>query len=127
MTLYDLLHQVAEKLTKEHSEELYDYLLHSMDDDGGFLRTRWCMTEKTLENFKVGKDIRTVLLTLKYPFDFAGDTVYFETDEDGYRRTRLKLQLFYYDLSDEESCQEEVMWSEQVGFRHPVRIDITSS
>ncbi len=40
MTFLELFHKIAEILAGENAETLYDYILHSMDDDGGFLRTR---------------------------------------------------------------------------------------
>jgi len=41
MMLHDLLRQVSEILTPE-TGSFYGYLLHTSDDNGGFLRTRHC-------------------------------------------------------------------------------------
>ncbi len=42
MTRYEFLHRISEILVPEKSEGFFQYLLHSSDDDGDFLRTRYC-------------------------------------------------------------------------------------
>ncbi len=121
MTIYDFYRRVAEILSPKHVDELFDYIIHSMDDDGGFLRSRYCYWEKTLEDHPfVEREV--ALVALRTPFDFENSTEYYR---DG-NSTLLKMQLFYCDVSDEESFKEEAEWSSCVGFPYPIRVDLKS-
>lgn len=48
MKFYEVLHRTAEVLAGDNAEKLFDYIIHSMDDNGGFLRTRFKRSERTL-------------------------------------------------------------------------------
>ena len=61
-------------LAKNNADELFEYTIHSMDYNGGFLRSRYCYWEKTLSNFECGDDLKTILVTLRMPFDFCNST-----------------------------------------------------
>ena len=76
MTLYKILRKASENLSKDHSEELFDYFIHAMDDHG-FLRTRYCYWDKIIDDRRVPDDITTILITTKNPFDFENDTEYY--------------------------------------------------
>lgn len=41
MTSYEFYRETAHILSAKHGDELFDYIIHSMDNDGGFLRTGW--------------------------------------------------------------------------------------
>lgn len=72
MTLYKLLEQISEVLTPQmHS--LYDYLLHSSDDNG-FLRTRHCYWHTPLPDHGV-PDLRQALICFRQQF-CDGDAYY---------------------------------------------------
>ena len=127
MTLYELLHNVSIKLSETHSEEIYEYFIHAMDDNGGFLRTRYCHWDKELDDHRVPDNIKTVLLAMKKPFDFEKDDTFYEMGDGPWKDvklTSLKMQLFYTDMSDEENLQAELKWCEQMGYRFPILVDL---
>lgn len=124
MTTYELYKKIASILAKNNSEALFDYIIHSMDNDGGFLRSRYCYWNKVLPDSNCG-NISTVLLSLNYPFDFNASTDYYENDPySSDLLTKLKMQLFLYDLSDEKTFMKEAEWSAAVGFSYPIKIHL---
>ena len=140
MTFYDELRRTAEILAGNNAEALFDHIIHSMDDDGGFLRTRWKRSEKILKDLNYSESSRIFLVALRSPFDFKNDTSYYKEEtgtynarsEDGGSETVtitdiltvLKMQIFYTDLSDEKAFAEESEWSACVGYPYPVRVDL---
>lgn len=60
--MYDFYRKLARILAKDNEEELFQYIIHSMDDDGGFLRSRYCYWSKELPNQKNGREIKTALV-----------------------------------------------------------------
>ena len=123
---YDFYRKVAKILAKDNSEALFDYIIHAMDDDGGFLRSRWCYwADKTLENYKGCDNINTALITLNHPFDFEEEIEYYVKDDfTNELLPRFKMQLYLEDISSEERFMEEVNWSSAVGFPYPIKIDM---
>ena len=109
MTLYELLAQVSDILTPQ-THSLYDYMLHTFDDNGGFLRTRYCYLYKPVPNFRVA-DQAKVLLCLRKPFK-EGDP-YYETERYGehlqyeQKNTLVKMQLFYAP----GDMEDDIAWS----------------
>ena len=127
MTLYDLLRKISSILAKNNADKFFEYTIHSMDDDGDFLRSRYCYLEKTLSDFECGNDLKTILVTLRMPFDFCNSTQYYEeTDFTNSPSTLLKMQIFLYDLSDEEHLNQEIMWSSGVGYSYPIKVDLVN-
>lgn len=125
MTLYELLRKVSSILGKNNANELFEYFIHSMDYNGGFLRSRYCYWDKTLSDFECSDNIKTVLVTLRYPFDFCNSTEYYEECTSANSPfTLLKMQIFLYDLSNKERMEQEIMWSCCVGFAYPIKIDL---
>ena len=127
MMIYELYEKIAFILAQENATSLFDYIIHSMDDDGGFLRSRWCYWKETLPNQEVQSEIKTMLVTLRSPFDFATSTEYYEEVENDITSellTVLKMQLFLYDLSDEEQLINTIEWSADRGFPFPIKIDV---
>ena len=51
MSLYDLLKEISYILTPE-THSLYDYMVHTFDDDGVFLRTRYFYWDKPISPWK---------------------------------------------------------------------------
>lgn len=123
--MHDFYRKLARILARDNEEELFQYIIHSMDDDGGFLRSRYCYWSKELPNQKTGREIKTALVALRSPFDFASSTEYYEEAKvkDG-TNTILKMQVFYFDLSKEESFVDEAKWSAGVGFPYPIKVDM---
>ena len=121
MNRYDFYKQISEILMKENAEKFFNYIIHSMDDNGGFLRTRYCYWDKTLPNKEFNQNINTVLLTFSKPFD-AKNINYYNGN-----LTDLKMQLFYEDLSDENSLNDMISWSDELGYSYPVIIDLKNN
>lgn len=96
MTLYELLEQISDILTpKTHS--LYDYMIHTFDDGGGFLRTRYCYRKKPIADFAV-EDQNMILICFREPFHEGRP--YYRPDpytESGFgdKLTLVKMQMFY--------------------------------
>ena len=126
MTFFEMLHKTAEILAGDNADEFFDYIIHSMDDDGGFLRTRWKRTDKTLNDADYRDEPTIILAALRSPFDLKHDTEYYEEETNTFKETLtvLKMQIFYYDLSDKDSFLEECEWSACVGYPYPIRIDL---
>ena len=126
--MYDFYRRIAKILAKDNNDALFDYIVHAMDDDGGFLRSRWCYWEdKTLEDYDQDGVINTALVTLQSPFDFETSKEYYRKDNvTGETITQLKMQLFLRDLSNEEIFTDEVNWSAGVGFSYPIKIDLVN-
>lgn len=92
MTLHELIRQVSDIVLPNGG--LYEYMLHTFDDNGGFLRTRYCWRDAAVKDFEIGEissallaaknEIRPEQLTdkenarakfqLTYCMDFNGDT-----------------------------------------------------
>lgn len=113
MTLYELIGKISRILTPE-TDEFYHYVLHTSDDNGGFLRTRYCWWDKPLQDYKI-PDMEKALVCFRYPFvesDLTKDR----------KETRVKLQLFYYFSS--EGWKGDVIWSMQLGYGIPYLFDL---
>ena len=141
VTFFEMLHRTAEILTNnKNTEALFDYFIHAMDDDGGFLRTRWIYWEKTLKDDEYAEPPKIILIALRSPFDFENDFEYYkfetrtgtvqhengETEEMTITEqlTRLKMQLFYCDGADEKKFAGDADWSGCVGYPYPVKVDL---
>lgn len=48
MTRYNFLYLISEILTNKYSNELFNYIIHTNNDDGIFLRARYKRSEKML-------------------------------------------------------------------------------
>ncbi len=109
MRLYDLLEQVSDILTPQ-THSLYDYMVRTFDDNGGFLRTRFCYWDKPVPNLRI-KDLNEVLICFRQPFQ-EGDP-YYETERYGenlqyeQKNTLVKMQLFYVP----GNMAENIAWS----------------
>lgn len=125
MTLYELLRKISSVLAKNNAAKLFEYMVHAMDYNGGFLRSRYCYWDKILSDFKCGNNLKTILVTLRRPFDFCNSTEFYE--ESNYPDapfTLLKMQIFIYDLSNKNRLEEEIMWSYEMGYKYPIKIDL---
>lgn len=125
--IYDFYRKLARILAKENSEELFNYIIHAMDDNGGFLRSRYCYWSKELPNRKVDKEFKRVLVALDNPFDLMSSTNYYE-DDDVHQgsSTVLKMQIVYSELSEDEKFADAVKWSADDGFPYPIKVDIVN-
>ena len=94
---YALYYRAAQALAGTNADALYDYILHGMDDDGDFLRTRHQRWDTALPDTRLHTPPVLVMATLETPFDFARDTKYYSKNG----RPRLRMQLFF--LSEGQS------------------------
>ncbi len=141
MTFLEALRITSEILAGENAEKLFDYILHSMDDDGGFLRTRWKRWEEVvLTNADYSDEPKIFLVALRSPFDLKNNTEYYKEEtntfnpqsENGEQETVtiteqltvLKMQIFYDDLSDEKAFVSNSEWSACIGYPYPIKVDL---
>lgn len=112
-------------MAKDNADKLFEYTIHSMDYNGGFLRSRYCYREKTLTDFECGDNLETVLVALRTPFDFCNSVQYYEKgDFANSTFTLLKMQIFLHDLSNKKHLEQVIMWSCSVGFNYPIKVDL---
>lgn len=125
MTLYDLLKEISYIIAENNDDKLFEYIIHSVDCNGDFLRSRYCYSEKALADFECGDDLKTVLVVLNKPFDFCVSTRYYENADCAERvLTLLKMQIFLCDLSNDEDLTRKITWSCAVGFNYPIKINL---
>ena len=74
MRLYELLEQVSDILTPQ-THSLYEYLLHTSDDNG-FLRTRYCYWDEPVPDHSI-PNLEQVLICFRWPYS-EGDRLYVE-------------------------------------------------
>ena len=90
-------------------------MLHTFDDNGGFLRTRYCPWEQTVLDLNM-RDMDRVLICFRRRFA-EGDPYYKGKDMD----TLVKMQLFYgaYDNID-----SDIEWSCHLGYTEACVINL---
>lgn len=86
MTLYELIKQVADIVMPGCG--LDEYIMYTSDDDGGFLRTRYCWWNCPVKDRTV-PDLKTVLLSSQQKIE----PEQLKRDKSGF--TYAKLQLIY--------------------------------
>ena len=106
MTLYKLIKQLSDLVTPG-SNDFYNYILYTSDDNGGFLRTRYCWWDKALVDRNLHGEYRKVLVTCNK--EISVDDLANKKD------TKLKLQ-FHYDFLD--ATFEDAEWDLQMGYRY---------
>ncbi|MCH5274867.1 MAG: hypothetical protein J1E65_03430 [Lachnospiraceae bacterium] len=116
MTKYEFYKQIASILSPNNSEALFDYIIHSMDNDGFFLRSRYCYSNKPLPDSLLYRDVQITLAALRAPFAFESNTNYYE-DRDGIiKSTVLKMELFLIDLSDVRAFENAISDQTKIPF-----------
>ena len=110
MRLYELLEQVSDILTPQ-THSLYDYMIHTFDNNGGFLRTRYCYWDRPVSDFRIA-DLCEVLICFRQAFR-EGDP-YYETERYGenlqfeQKNTLVEMQLFYTG-----NIEDNITWSRE--------------
>ena len=125
MTTYEFYEKIARILAKDNWEALYSYIIYSTDDIGLSLRSRYCRGEKALPNEEYGEEPNTILIALNIPFDFSKSTDYYETHDSENSITKLKMQIFLNDLSEEVALNGAISKSMAAGFLSFVRVNLT--
>lgn len=115
MTLYDLLRQISHIITPD-SDEFFNYVINTSDNNGGFLRTCYCWRKNVIANIDLGtRKYRTVLVTMQRPIN----------ETDLYQRpfTELKIQIDYMNT---DSVFEDAVWDAQLGYNYVYLVDLTN-
>ena len=113
MTLYDLIQQVSDIITPE-TGTFYHYVLHTSDDNGGFLRTRYCWWEEPVENFEMGDEpYDKVLITTERPIDIK--------DLENREKTLVKMQFSYGDF---DLAITNLDWDWELGYSFAYVFDL---
>lgn len=111
-TRYALWRRAARALAGPNADALYDYILHGMDDDGDFLRTRHQRWPEVLPDRRLHSIPVLVMATLETPFNFARDTKYY----DSKGRPRLRMQLFAIPMGG--SFLPDAAWATEGEYPH---------
>lgn len=123
--LYRKFWRIAEVLAPEHTEELFDYIIHSMDDIGVCLRSRYCYWDKTLPDNDNTSDSNIMLITLAGNQNFEDvENYYKEKDCFSFPYTKLKFQLFLGDYQNKNKLYQASEWGYRMGFSYVVIIDL---
>ncbi len=118
MDLYMLLSRVS-KIVTPNTDHFYEYALHTFDNNGGFLRTRYCWWEDCLENRELkNTEYRIVLLTAKEPV-YEDYFVPLKPLEE----TKAKMQLDYCN-THATFDDEDIMFDLQNGYCYVYLIDL---
>lgn len=132
MKLHDLLKQVSDILDPDGG--LYDYFLHTFDDNCGFLRTRHQWWAQEVADKEI-PELSRVLICFYEEFD--ADGVFYRIDFDSItdgtvldrlttnHKTMVKCQLFY-DSDDDDSIQSNLEFSIGNRFEHAYLVDLTN-
>lgn len=113
MTLIELIEEISKILTP-YSNEFFNYVINTSDNNGGFLRTCYCWRKKAIADIDLGtRQYRVVLLTMQRQFD--------EADLRRSQLTNLKLQL-HYEYTD--AVFEDALWDAQLGYNYVYLVDL---
>ena len=113
MTLYGLIKQISHIITPE-TDAFYKYVIYTSDDNGGFLRTRFCwLPDKPIKDHELGEGFSTVMVTSKTEIDEK--ELVDETD------TLVKMQI---DYSDKNATFEDADWDSQLGYCYVYIFDL---
>ena len=120
-TLYKLLKRISEILTPD-TDSFYRYALYTSDDDGGFLRTRYCWwDDRPVRDFNLKGDYGTVMVTAKE--EITEERLTSRKLWENVQLTSLALQI-HYDLRNAELGDAD--WDRQFGFDYIYLININT-
>ena len=104
-TLYTLIREISEIITPD-SDEFFNYVINTSDDNGGFLRTSYCWKNTPLKDRSLGRRVyKSLMVTMKQPF--KEEELYHKPD------TLVQLQLDYVNT---EASFEDAEWDIQSGY-----------
>ena len=113
MTLYELLQKLSNIITPE-DDAFYRYAIYTSDDNGGFLRTRYCWRkDKPIQDKELGNGFETVLVTSKHKINTA--------DMNNESNTLVKLQITY---SMTNATLEDADWDIQLNYCYVYIFDL---
>ena len=115
MTLYKLIQQVSDILTPD-TNDFYTYLVYTSDDDGGFLRTRYCWRlDKPLKDKIIHNDYSKILVASTKKINLKDLK---KTDD-----TLVKLQ-FHYDITNVSVEDGDADWDIEMGYNRLYIFDL---
>lgn len=113
MTLYGLIGKISAILTPE-TNSFYDYVLRSSDDNGGLLRTRFCLWDAPAFWNREIPPLEEAVVCFRDPFQ----------EDYGSGTDRVKLQLFYLYGNGRKERDSWISWSRHTpGWRVPYLFD----
>ena len=116
MTLYQLLKCISNIMTPK-DDAFFKYVLYTSDDNGGFLRTRYCWwMDKPVEDRELGEGYKKVLVTSKQEINVEDFLI--ETD------TLVKMQITY---SQKNAVIEDADWDAQLNYCHVYIFDLVNN
>ena len=118
MTLYELIKRISAIITPE-TDDFYEYVIHTSDDNGGFLRTRYCWWDKCVEDRKIRSEFKKVLVTSMTEIDVK-KLARLKDGED----TIVKMQLTY---SETNATIEDADWDAQHGYNYVYIFDLENN
>ncbi len=115
MSLYELLKQMSNIITPEN-DAFFRYAIYTSDDNGGFLRTRYCWwLDRPIKDRELGDGFKTILVTAKQ--EINANDLNNETD------TLVKMQITY---SQKEATIEDADWDTQLNYCYVYIFDLTN-
>ncbi len=122
MTLYELIKRVSDIITPE-TGSFYNFVLYASDDNGGFLRTRYCWwDDKPIEDGELGEGYKTVLVTAKTPITEEDLTDRSEVESVlGTVYTKPRLQFNY---AETEADWDSAEWDTELGYCYAYIFDL---
>lgn len=115
MSLYELLKQISNIITPEN-DAFFRYAIYTSDDNGGFLRTRYCWwLDRPIKDRELGDGFKTILVTAKQ--EINANDLNNETD------TLVKMQITY---SQKEATIEDADWDTQLNYCYVYIFDLTN-
>lgn len=115
MSLYELLKQISNIITPEN-DAFFRYAIYTSDDNGGFLRTRYCWwLDRPIKDRELGDGFKTILVTAKQEINV--NDLNNETD------TLVKMQITY---SQKEATIEDADWDTQLNYCYVYIFDLTN-
>lgn len=118
MTLYELIKKISKIITPD-TDDFYQYVLHTSDDNGGFLRTRYCWWDECVKDRKIQSNYNKILVTSKEKFDINSFKK-LKDEED----TTVKMQISY-DITN--AAITDADWDSQCGYNYVYIFDLINN
>ena len=114
MTLYDLIKSISAIITPD-TNALYNYVLYTSDDIGGYLRTRYCWWDTPVKNRKIADHYDRVFVASMKPINIK--------ELEDTQSTNVKLQIAYCFNS---ASFDDAEWSSELGYCYIYVFDLNS-
>lgn len=123
MTLYELIQKISAILTPD-TGYFYAYCMHHCDDDGGFLRSRYCYRDKPLKDCTLREPKHKAVVCFEQMYQKDTDKFYLcQKNGKEFVTALFGLQLFY---TSDEMIEEEMEVSCNLGYTISYVFDLDS-